>query len=74
MFIVIEIQTNADSTVGVLVNSYENQNQAESAYHGVLEAAAISSLPKHACVMLTEEGFRVKNECYNHTAQPTAEE
>ena len=68
MFIVFEIQTNSDGTIGTLVTTYEDQNQADSAYHGVLTAAAISALPKHACVLMSEKGFFIKSECYEHPA------
>ena len=71
MYIVFEIQTNSDGTIGTLVYSFTDKNQAESKYHAVLTAAAISNLPKHACVMMSEEGFFLKSECYMHSeAQP----
>ena len=66
MFIVFEIQTNTDGTVGTLVTTYTNQNAAESHYHGVLEAAAVSALPVHSCVLMTEEGFQMRREVYKH--------
>ena len=68
MFIVFEIQTNTNGSIGTLVNTYEDQNQAESAYHGVLTSAAISALPKHAYVLMSEQGFFIKSECYEHPA------
>ena len=72
-FIVFEIQTNTDGSVGTLVSSFADQNQAESAYHQVLTSAAVSALPKHACVLMTEEGFNIKTECYTHAIQPEPE-
>ena len=70
MFIVFEIQTNDDGSVGTLVSSYADQNQAESAYHTVLSAAAVSALPVHSCVILTEEGFELEHKCYKHAPAP----
>lgn len=67
MYIVFEIQTNADGTVGTLVSTYTDQNQAESKYHQVLEYAAVSTLPVHSCVLMTGEGFQLKAECYKHS-------
>ena len=64
MFIVMEIQTS--DTVATIVNNYEDRPQAESRYHQILSAAAISEVPKHGAVMLTDEGERLKNECYIH--------
>lgn len=72
MYIILEVQTNADSTVGTLITSYENQNEAESKYHTVLASAAISTLPKHTAFMLTDDGYVIKSECYKHDI-PTPE-
>lgn len=64
MYIVLEIQTT--STVATLVNAYEDRNQAESKYHQILTAAALSSVPKHSAVLMDDEGNRIKSECYIH--------
>ena len=40
-FIVIEVQTNADGTVGNIVTSYTDRNLAEQKYHMILASAAI---------------------------------
>ena len=65
-YIVIEIQTNADGTVGNLVSSYDNRLAAESQFHSILAAAAVSALPCHAAVLLTSEGQPVAYESYKH--------
>lgn len=66
MYIVMEIQTNSDGTVGTLVNSYADRDHAESSYHTILAAAALSSLPCHAAVLLTEQGLILANGYYEH--------
>lgn len=74
MYIVIEIQTNADGTVGTIVNSYDSRLQAESKYHQILASAALSTVPVHAAVILTNEGRMVSFESYDHrTPEPEAE-
>ena len=65
-YIVTEIQTNIDGTVGTLLNAYDSRNQAESQFHTVMAAAAISALPIHACTIVTNEGFTVNSGCYHH--------
>ena len=70
MYIVTEIQTNADGSVGTLITSFANQNDAESKYHDILRAAAVSNLPKHAAIMFTEEGFPMLHQCYTHVVAP----
>lgn len=66
MYIVTEIQTNLDGTVGILNSTYSNRNEAESKYHTILQFAAISTLPVHAAMIFTEEGFLVMSQCYKH--------
>jgi hypothetical protein len=65
-YVVIELQTNSDGTVGNLVTAHDTRNAAESAYHSVLAAAAVSALPKHAAVLLTSEGTLLDSRCYEH--------
>ena len=72
MFIVMEIQTG--NQVATIVDSYTDRNAAENKYHSILAAAAISDVPKHGAVMLTEEGVRLKSECYIHEPEPEPNE
>lgn len=65
-FFVIELQTQAGGAVGNIVTAHDTQNAAESAYHMILASAAISELPCHAAVILTEEGFPLLHQCYKH--------
>lgn len=65
-YLVIEIQTNTDGTVGNLVYSYDDRNQAESKYHAVLAAAAISALPMHTCDLIQADGILLARQCYVH--------
>lgn len=67
-YIVIELQTNADSTVGNIVNTYSSREEADARYHTILAAAAISEVPVHAAVLMTSNGNALRNECYRHKA------
>lgn len=64
MFIVMEIQKT--DKVATLVNSYENRNDAESKYYTVLSAAAISKVPVHSAVLLTDSGKELMHNSYEH--------
>lgn len=66
MYIVIEIQTNANGTVGTLVSTFPTLQQAESKFHTVLAFAATSELPVHSAVLLTHDGLLLRNESYTH--------
>ena len=65
-YLVIEIQTNTDGTVGNLVFAYDDRNEAESKYHAVLSAAAISTIPMHTCDLIQADGILLARQCYVH--------
>lgn len=68
MYYVIEIQTTAE-TGSVLPLAYADRKQAESAYHQKLASAAISEIPKHGCMLCTEDMYVLKSEVYTHTEE-----
>jgi len=65
MFVVIEIQNNI--VLPVIVK--ESRAEAESAYHMILASAAISAVPIHTAVLMTNEGFKIASECYKHEVE-----
>ena len=71
-FLVIEIQTNPDGTVGNLISSYTERNLAEQKYYTILASAAVSTLPTHAVALLTNDGQPIIHAVYRHpvAAQP----
>ena len=68
-YIVIEIQVNASGTVGNLVTAFDSREQAESKFHAVLSAAAISTLPVHSCALLDSTLKLLDRGCYTHASQ-----
>ena len=66
MYIVIELQKSADGAVSNIVNSYNSLEEAESKYYSILAAAALSQIPVHSAIIVSEEGFPVKHQCYKH--------
>jgi len=66
MFIVLELQTNPDGTVGTIAAGFDERAAAESRYHEILAAAALSELPIHAAVLLTGEGVVLARQSYSH--------
>ena len=66
-YIVVEIQTDDKGSIAIVPPaSYGTQNEAESKYHTVLAAAAVSDLPAHAAVLLTSEGITLAGKAYFH--------
>lgn len=66
-YIVVEIQTAASTAT--IVTQHDTRQAAEGKFHQVLAAAAVSSVPVHAAVLMTEEGFQLRSECYKHPAE-----
>ena len=65
-YIVVELQKNAEGVVSNLVTSFDNLAEAESKYYSILASAAVSKIPVHSAIIVSEEGFPVKHQCYKH--------
>ena len=65
MYIVIEMQTNGDKTA-ILTKTAAEKNQADSVFFQTLAAAAISSVEIHSVALLSEYGFLLRRETYEH--------
>lgn len=74
-YYVIELQHYANGEYGHLVHiAYDADERtarlkAESKYHEVLAAAAISELPSHAAVLVSSDGEPLMHECYYHNQE-----
>lgn len=66
MYIVVELQTNADGVVSNLVTSHNALAEAESKFHSIMASAAINDVPIHSAIIVSEEGFPVAHKCYKH--------
>ena len=73
-YIVVEIQCFENGGMATPAYSYSDLNSAEAKFHTILAAAAKSALPKHACILVTDEGFPLRHECYTHEVETTVEE
>lgn len=65
-YIVIELQKNAEGVVSNIVTEHEDLNAAESKYYSILAAAAVSSVPVHSAIIVSEEAFPTKHCFYKH--------
>ena len=79
-YYIIEIQKYQDGGFGHIVHWASDADadrarmKAESKYHEVLAAAAISELPQHAAALLASDGAELMRQCYYHTAAPAQAE
>lgn len=75
-FYIMEIQQYSNGEYGHIVHfAYDEnpttaRNKAESKYHEVLAAAAVSNLPSHAALMFDTEGNPLMRQCYVHEPDP----
>ena len=71
-YYIIEIQRYSNGEYGHLVHfAYDTdvtmaRMKAESKYHEVLAAAAVSELPSHSATLLASDGKEVMHQCYTH--------
>ena len=72
MYLVIELQTT--NSITSIAYQFATRQEAEAKFHAVLSAAAVSSVPIHAAVMLDEQGYPARPpEHYEHTPEPQPE-
>lgn len=74
VFYVLELQTYGNGTGTVIPQSYDNLREAESKYYLILSSAAISTVYRHGAVLMTEEGFTLKQEVFTHLPETNVEE
>lgn len=65
MYLVIELQTSGGQ-LSNLAYAYETQAEAESKFHAILSAAAVSEVEVHSAVILDESGCVLGNGSYRH--------
>ena len=68
MLAVVEIQKNGD-TATPLTELYFDDAQAKSRYHELLAIAAVSSVPEHSVILVSEEGNYMFHEKYVHEGE-----
>ena len=65
MLAIVEIQKNGDSASNI-TELYTDTAQAKSRYHELLSIAAVSSVPEHSIILVSEEGNYMFHEKYVH--------
>lgn len=66
MYIVIELQTNANGQVGNIVTAYDTLAQAQNKYYTICAYAAVSSIPIHTAIILDSTGMSIAQQCFRH--------
>ena len=82
-YYIIEVQQNQAGEYSHLVHwaydadATQARLKAESTYHTVLAAAAISSMLSHSATLIAADGRAIMQQCYKHepaAAEPVEEE
>lgn len=68
-YLVIELQKSGDD-VASIINKCDDLNQAQSTYHQILAAAAISSIEVHSAIIMNDEGEVYNRESFFHPIEP----
>ena len=71
-YFVIETQAGTD-TPAALVTVFSDHAQAKQKYHQIMAAAAVSDVPKHGAMILTDSMFVTMSGCEVHV-QPQPNE
>lgn len=74
MYIIMEIQTNADFTVGTLTYTSDTWRGAQQIYHEKLAYAAMSTLPRYAVCLLDNSGNLLESRYYSTEHEQMPEE
>ena len=69
-YTVIEMQTTGNSTAVVPPQVYQNREDAESRWHTIMAAAAVSPVEIHTAVILNQDGNMEKSGSYYHPHTP----
>lgn len=66
-WLVVEAQGLSENTASALVTAYFDYAKAESAYYGVLSAAAISKIPYHAAFLIDSQKGQRMSKIYDRS-------
>lgn len=70
-YIVIEIQTMANGQVATIPTAFDTEREANAKYHQILSYAAVSGIPCHSAVVLTEEAQFLRRDFFRTDPEPT---
>ena len=69
MYIIQEIQTNNGQSALLPAVTKQDRNEAESAWHSIMSAAAISTVQVHTVILYDEHGNVEMRGFYEHNGE-----
>ena len=64
-YVVFELQTN-NGTTATLSDTFSSLPLAEQKFYQILSYAVVSDLDCHSALVVDENGFTIKSECFRH--------
>lgn len=75
MFLVAEIQTNSNGTIGIPpIASFNTLREARARYYTILSVAAQSDLPLHSAAIFDNTGRLIERQSFETIVEEPAEE
>lgn len=75
MFLVAEIQTNIDGTIGIPpIASFNTLREAQARYYTILSVAAQSDLPLHSAAIFDNTGRLIERQSFVAIVEEAGEE
>lgn len=71
-YLILELQKSSDD-VAYIVTKQPAYQQAKSTFYQILASAAISQIPVHTAVILSDEGELIQKETFYHLPEPEPE-
>lgn len=68
-YIVTEIQDNEGTDVPTITTAHDTRLEADSKWHQVMSAAALSSVKHHSAIEYDSQGGIISTGCYDHPGE-----
>lgn len=68
MYLVLEIQKDANGNLSTLITQHETLRDAQSKYHTILGFAAKTTLPRHGAAIIHEDGRTMEYKSFKSDA------
>lgn len=72
-YIVTNVQTWDTGAITTPTYAYDNHDSALAKYYDLCSTAATTTLPISSVILMTDECFVLKTECFKHEVQPEPE-
>lgn len=65
-YVVLEMQTDSEGVVATLTDTFDRIDSAYNKYYTILAYAAVSTLPRHAACLISNDGVIYDSRHFDH--------